>query len=272
MNISNRGALFGYLGWRDPIADLAPYNIESAAAERQVVAKLDGAKPRYALIGPGPQNDGLSLSLRNPLLAHWVMRNYTPMQCGSFVWATLGTRPDASGAGALRCPQATARAGRAADVAALWSAGIGAPTDLDLIPASWGARASDLGGQRFVATRSGADGPSGQKFALGLPAHLAGAHDLLVLTATCPSNPRAKSPSSVNRTELRASLTWGAPDTSGGISASTFEWGAGRLVVPVDSYPTWPTNRAVPRGIALSVPTLDCAGGWALQASLVPRP
>jgi len=273
LNLSGRGTLFGYLGWRNPTPYLAPYNIESAEAEKGVVEELDLHKPHYAFIGPGSQHDGLSLTLRTPLLAKWLMSNYTPVQCGSSTWATLGTGVNASGVDELNCLPISAAVKQESDFKALWATSIGTPMDLAMIPASWGARSRESSERRVTATRSKAQNDTAitQTFDLDLSEWLTSEDHLLLLTSQCPSNDGAESPSPTSNGVSRASLNWGGDNASDVARQSAFEWGSGRFIIPLDAYPTWSLSKAPPKSIQLSVPAIDCSGGWRVQGSLIPR-
>ena len=268
LNLSNRGALFAYLGWNNPIAYLAPYNIETAAAEIDVVAALEKDPPTYAFVGPGPQHDGGSLTLRTPMLAHWVADNYTPIHCGGFTWATLGTGDTGIGAGDLICPD-TAETDAVTSIPALWTASIGAPADLGLIPASWGARAGQITAVDATVTETASpNATQNQSFQVDLEPR-GNPTDLLVLSAVCAANPQAAAPSSSSGNS-RATLTWADTGAADGRSAS-FVWGAGKFIVPVDAYPEWSQADPPPESLQLVVPGIDCPGPWRVRASSMQR-
>lgn len=264
LNLSNRGALYGYMDWSNPLGYLAPYNIPSAHEEQAVVDRLAASPPRVAFVGPGVQLDGISLTLRNPSLSRWVMDNYTPVQCGLTVWAILNSTQDSERTNLLNCPNSVA--GTLVDSSALWASSIGAPSSILHIPASWGARAPDEGGTRTefpVGAQTVPDGMQG--FAITFPNATQGTQvsrpDLLELHVSCPSNPKANAP-----TSAAASLEWDGSSEVDDTNVSIFHWGVGRLLVPLDAYPTWQRDISLPEQVRLSAPHLDCPEGWRVQA------
>lgn len=274
LNLSNRSALFAYLGWDNPLPYLAPYNIESAAAEDDVVARLDHDPPTYAFVGPGPQPDGGSLTLRTPMLASWLTANYTPIRCGGFTWATLGTGEGGIGAGELICPPAaepSTETDPSPSVPALWAASIGAPADLNRVPAAWGSRAGQLAAVDAPVTETAASvgETQAQSFEVDLGTLPGEPTDLLALSASCAANPTAAAPSTSNGNS-RATLTWAGAGDPGARTAS-FEWGAGKFIVPLDAYPEWSLADSQPERVELTVPGIDCPGGWTVQASSMQR-
>ena len=261
LNLSNRGALFGYMEWQNPIPYLAAYNIESTQSEELVIEKLHSNPPQYVFVGPGPQWDGVSLALRNPLLTQWMIKNYTPLDCGDTTWATLGVGLETTGPGALDCPTGDAQL---ATTDELWTAAVGAPVDLDMIPASWGSRAADF--ELGNGTVSASDN-SASRFDIRVAARSDQSDDLLLIAATCRNDPSADAPSSTSLGDSRASVSWG---DSTEMFVSRFEWGSGRFVIPLDAYPSW---TSAPRDmVTIEIPQSDCKDGWALDASFAGRP
>ncbi|TFB74353.1 hypothetical protein E3O06_07100 [Cryobacterium glaciale] len=271
LNLSNRGALFGYLSWENPLPYLAPYNIESSEAEAESIARLKQESPTYALIGPGPQWDGVSLSLRNAELSKWVMENYTPFECGSSIWATLGVAGDAS-TGLLDCPT-PATGSTVQSVEALWTTFVGAPVDLDMVPAAWGARSASMMSTTSLSVSSTirAVGATTQVFELSTDRRAVEDGELLILTVQCGSDASADSPSMTSVGDSRASLQW---TDEGAVpeGLSRFEWGTGRFVVPLDAYPSWLLDSEHPTTLHLTAPVSDCDGGWDVSGSIMPRP
>jgi hypothetical protein len=278
LNLSNRGALYGYLGWRNPMGYLAPYNIESTTAELRVVSTLQRTQPAYAFVAPGPQFDGVSLTLRDPLLARWVMDHYTPLPCGPTTWATWGVGTAASGPRDLECDPPAA--GTPTDAPNVWATSIGAPTDIGMIPFSWGSRTSGLddGAVEAVKSTGSAADPAAESFELRLPndqgKSAGGKGGLLELDATCPTNTRAGRPSTTRSAvwgTTEATIAWGMASPRSANSTSTFQWGRGGFVVPLDAYPTWYLGQAAPSTLTLTVPTVDCSGGWHIVSQLRTR-
>ena len=274
LNLSNRGALFAYMGWRNPLGYLAPYNIPSEGQEEVVIRQLSKKPPPIAFVGPGPQLDGVSLTLRSPLLARWVMDNYVPLRCGPTTWAFERRKPES--AALLDCPRPSGKKFRSA--ASVWAVGIGAPRALGIIPAAWGSRAAQLPADRIplrVTRDSESDGL--QRFDLGIPLSARVSEGwnegLLDLLVSCPANPNAALAS--NRSAFTGSVTarliWHTRDEAKPLDVSEFEWGAGRLIVPLDAYPTWVENSPPSKPLRLVAPDADCPQGWEIQASRRPR-
>jgi hypothetical protein len=277
LNVTDGGALSTYFEWRNPMSYLAPFNIESAGAEDRAVAALAADPPDYVLVGPGQWFDGMSLALRDPKLARWLMDHYSPFSCGTTTWATPRTGADWVGVGALRCPDGQDDASVRADAAGIWARAIGAGLDLDMLPATWGGGSPHMGAARPLEV-SVQQAEKDQTVSSLTPAprgsggdELVG--DLLVLDVTCPAG-GASPPSHAAddfSTQTRASVSWpvGAGQEEAGQTA--FRWGVGSFIVPLDAYPTWllRADRSAP--ITLTVPTLGCTGSWAVDAQLADR-
>jgi hypothetical protein len=96
--------------------------------------------------------------------------------------------------------------------------------------------------------------------------------DFLDLLVSCPSNYNADAPKryrSANLGNTIANVKWGGdgnPETIW-IGESTFDWGVGRFLIPLDAYPTWQRARGPIGEVVLSVPPVDCPRGWYVKAS-----
>jgi hypothetical protein len=273
LNLSNRNSLNGYFAWPATMGYLAPYNIESSKAELKVIDRLQIQKPTYAFVGPGPWWDGVSLTLRDPLLARWMMDNYTPIRCGDNTWATNNDTPQA--ASVLNCAPASTQI--SSDSASLWASSIGAPTDLGLVPSYWGTRSDPLESPSVQVTRVKSTDYGKQVFDLEFDDEISLAQkkkgDMLRLTVSCPSNPAAQS-AQERITQGRgttATVTWGVADDDSSTRSSIFQWGVGAFVIPLDAYPTWYLDKSSPSTLQISTSTGECVDGWQVQAQLTNR-
>ena len=267
LNLSNRGALFKYMNWRNPLGYLAPYNIPSGAEELVIINRLKKYPPLIAFLGPGNQHDGLSLTLRNPLLAKWVMSNYNPIQCGSTAWAVLDSELTSNQIPKLNCLQTEAE--KTLPYTQIWASSIGAPTDLMKIPSSWGSRATQtVFDSTKIYTYTGTRTNETQSFTLVVSrSELDPQPQLLQLSVSCPvENSRP-----LNSPDISAEITWGFHETSEPHSSSTFAWGVGSFLIPMDAYPTWTSDLSTTKFIRLKTSMTDCQSGWKVVAQMRSR-
>jgi hypothetical protein len=273
LNLSNRGTLYGYMGWSNPLGYLAPYNIPNAREEHAAIDRLAANPPRITFIGPGPQWDGISLTLRNPLLARWVMDNYTPLECGSTTWAIHDSIKKDQRKSLLNCPGIDSAP--SIENATLWATSIGAPSYLRQIPASWGARASreSIATINLYLTTTNAVADM-QEFSIVIPElpkkPTTKRPDFLDLWVSCPANPYAHEATlrrSANLGNTVAKIKWYVNPETGSTDESTFDWGVGRFLIPLDAYPTWQRAQARVGEVLLTTPTIDCSEGWHVKAS-----
>lgn len=258
LNLTNRGALFAYFGWANPISYLAVYNIESGRAESAVVESLNLSKPRYALLAPGVHHDGLSLSLRNPELARWVMSNYTPVLCGSHLWAVeKSAYPD--GNSPLRNCEIPGPDG--ASVQQLWQLAIGGPESLQNLTASWGDSAvagGVLGVSEELEVKTDL---STSSFLVQVPSQA----ELLYLDLTDCMD------------ELGSSAGGGGSSSSSAAAffpttfSVTFALGGGHVLFPLDAYPNRNGGLDGFYEVRIELAGLSCSGDSKVSAAAVER-
>lgn len=271
LNLSNRNSLYGYFGWSTPMGYLAPYNIESTAAEIRVIKTLEKTVPAYVFVGPGGQLDGVSMTLRNPLLGHWIMDNYLPFDCGETTWAVSKLTYANSGIGDLICADLKLSALEVGSPE-VWARGIGAPRDLGSIPESWGKRASSRppANQAGIPFAIQSESPTDMTFDLGFSTNLDSSGkskgDLLKLDIFCPTNPTPAASS-----QTKATVSWGSEPDPNLVHSSTFIIGSGTLVVPLDVYPTWYLGGYLSNALRLTLPSAECGSDWEVAAELWER-
>ena len=265
LNLSNRGALFKYMKWRNPIEYLAPYNIPSSAQELEVVKQLSIDPPRIAFIGPGPQHDGWSLTLRNPILANWIVANYTPVRCGDTTWALHNSRHSSTQMPTLNCPLTDSS--KALTSAQIWASSIGAPSDLMNIPSSWGSRATPRRlNSKIIHVYASTQTNEIQSFILAVPGGDMKSQ-LLEISSSCPFGARKF----LNSASYTAEVKWGPKDNVEPFYNSTFVWRAGNLIVPMDAYPTWVADLSATKFIRLTIPSVECQSDWMIFAQMRSR-
>ncbi len=267
LNLSNRGSLFKYMNWRNPLGYLAPYNIPSSSEEIAVVNRLKENPPLIAFLGPGNQHDGLSLTLRNPLLANWVVSNYDPIECGSTAWAVLNSELTTNQLPKLNCPQTEVE--KTLTHTQIWASSIGAPTYLMKIPTSWGSRATptDFDSTK-IHTFTGPSSKETQSFTLVISSSdLDPQPQLLQISVSCP----IENDKSLNSPDNPAELTWGSHDSGEPHSSSTFDWGSGSFLIPMDAYPTWTSDSSKTKFVRLNTPAGKCQAGWKIVAQMRSR-
>lgn len=261
LNLSNRGLLYGYMDWRMPIPYLAAYNIESTAAEIATIKTLDENPPKVAFLGPGPQHDGGSLTLRNPILSGWLMSNYEPLECSGSYWAINKDVPPEISERLLNCtPTSGATALTSPE---LWGRSIGGIPDLAKAPAYWGEHANgDLRAQSAQLTSVSERDYAW--FALGQSVANATLESLLILDSRCLVKPE---PSALGaESSARASIGIFSQGSDTPIESITFVWGEGLFVIPLDAYPRLRGELGNGTEIRLAIPAGSCDGFWAVDA------
>lgn len=268
LNLSNRGSLFAYMNWSNPISYLAPYNIPTSAEEIAVIKKLKINLPKVAFISPGVVHDGGSLTLRNPLLTNWLIANYKPIQCGSTMWAVLTSTINSYSKRLLNCP--ISADGQVLSDTQLWASSIGAPQYLTKIPLYWGARA-EQGSKNLsnisIYESSMSDGL--QSFVLVIRKSLDYNVTPLLLELSVSCNEQAQN---IQRQGvLVAKLEWNSFGINDAHNTSSFDWETGKMIIPLDAYPSWQPKLASPNFVRLHVPTTACTTGWQIKAKMISR-
>ena len=133
LNLTNYQADFAYLNVDNPVESTAVLNITSREQEARAVEQLQENPPDMVVADvDSVWFDGVSLSLRNPLIYRYVLDTTVPYTCGSDTYGF---------AEGTRVPACTAVPDdRRADA---WQLAVGAPTYLRWMPLSWGRGAAD---------------------------------------------------------------------------------------------------------------------------------
>lgn len=278
LNLTNRGALFAYQGWSNPLSKLAPYNIESESSEQRSIDRLSSEPPTHALLNVSTARetrvewDGASLTLRNPDLARWVMDNYSPVECGGSIWGLLDV-------GSRRNPEAKLSCGGPSPEptsysrASLWARSVGAPENLELLPATWGRRAKPTSGSAWQVAPVSNQGTNPvsqlQDFSIGLgsPERSDGSElpGLLRLSMVCEGEP-APTPGSAE-----VFVSWATADQSlEEFARARFRFDEGSFLFPLDAYPAWSEPGDRPDAISIST-NRPCGGDWRVEAELGTR-
>jgi hypothetical protein len=272
-NLSNRNSLNAYFGWPNSGDYLAPYNIPDRTAERDFVTALSTSAPKALFLGSGSAvwHDGLSMSLRTPLLAAWVVENYVPVTCPDSQWAvsTTAATPDNMSLFPADCvtgsDPTTSRA--------LWSKTIGTPENLLFLPYSWGSMVESVENGSTVpfSSASGANGE--QSFAAELRGPAAPARDYLRVDATCAGlDPMSPNNFAEVRASSQATLSWTRVGSTEPNVVTTFEWGVGSFLIPLTAYPEWSLPPWSDGTLALVPPPNSCPGTWSVAARFVETP
>lgn len=249
LNLTNYGALYGYMNWRMPMRYLAPYNIESDLAEQAAIGQIQHAKPQLALIGPGTWFDGGSLATRAPRLAAWVMNNYSPFVCEGLTWAVSKSASDTTLTSLSSvCSQVASQD----DDSLIWQKSIGTPDSIGKSPAYWGASMPP----EFIGDAQLLDMAAAMEWVL--PAWVAGSK--LVLSAHCtdgaPVNPLHPDANGVARIHF--------VNPSGAELATTaFAFGEGAFIIPLTGFPALKDVPGV--SVRLEVYSPGCEA-WSIQA------
>lgn len=92
LNLTNRNSLSFYLDRPISVPFPSPYNAAPEAFQKSVVTSLKQDPPPLALVAvDNIEHDGLSLSLRSPLIFKFLIENYVPFVVGTY---TYGIRKD----------------------------------------------------------------------------------------------------------------------------------------------------------------------------------
>jgi len=267
-NLSNRNALNAYFEWPNSGDYLAPYNIPDRSTEREFVTALSGSAPQALFLGPAMWFDGLSMSLRTPLLAAWVEENYVPVKCPGSQWAVRDTWATTD---YLSVFPAGCVVGSEPTIArALWSESIGAPADLQYLPYSWGAMVDSYPIGTSVPFSPGS-GPNGeQSFVAQLSGPASPGRDYLRVDTTCSGlDPMSPNSFADVRTSSKAVLSWTRTDSTEPNVLTTFEWGAGSFLIPLSAYPEWTLPPWSSGTLNLVPPSGSCPEPWSVVAHFV---
>jgi hypothetical protein len=270
-NLSNRNALNAYFGWPNSGDYLAPYNIPGRTTERDFVTALSTSAPQALFLGRSQWGDGLSMSLRTPLLADWAIENYLPVTCPGSQWAVRKTLaiPDSQGLFPTDCVIGSDRT----NSRTLWSKSIGAPVDLQFLPYSWGSMVESFANQSAVplVSATGADGE--QMLVAELTGSESPAREYLRVDATCAGlDPISPIDFAYFRASSQASLSWTRSGSTEPNVLAKFEWGVGSFLIPLNAYPEWSLPPWSDGALTLVPPPNSCPGTWSVAAHFVEPP
>lgn len=246
LDLTSHGADYYLQRWENPIEVTAIYNLTNRTQEVRAVDRLKANPAPLSLASDENNNqDGLSVSLRAPLIYRYVVESYRPFACSDgSIWATLGAAKR-SNCGVQSTSDKDPE---------LWQKAIGAPMNLGLSPASWGSSAAILTALRPVAMTSIAEPTNprvaGRSVFIATPTTSAtgASAGVLVLDTSCKSSARRREASTV-----KVSWANSLHDDSSGPQVTARSLG-GRLVIPIDGYPDYLLGGGVEK-VRLSVPT-----------------
>ncbi len=267
-NLSNRNSLNAFFDWPNVGEYLAPYNIADRETEARYVSALDAAKPDALFIGPAMWFDGLSMSLRSPLLAEWVVRNYIPVTCPGSSWA-FSSSLDAPAIAAL-LPSDCVLGSQPEVARDLWARTIGAPTNLLFLPHSWGSANEGLVSRGAVVLREEISSEQEFRFVADIPPGTQPPADYLRIDAACDGlDSLVAIQFGSERASSQATLTWTRTGSTTPNVVSTFEWGNGSFLVPLGAYPEWSLPPSSGGQLAIIPPASSCPSAWSLSAEFV---
>lgn len=267
-NLSNRNSLNVFFNWPNTGEYLAPYNIADRKTEARYVSALDAAKPDALFIGPAMWFDGLSMSLRSPLLADWVVRNYIPVACPGSSWA-FSSSLDAPAIAAL-LPSDCVLGSQPEVARDLWARTIGAPTNLLFLPHSWGSTNEGLVPRGAVALRDEISSEQELRFVADIPLGMQPPAEYLRIDGACDGlDPLVAVEFGSERASSQATLTWTRTGSTTPNVVSTFEWGNGSFLVPLGAYPEWSLPPSSGGQLAIIPPASSCPSAWSVSAEFV---
>jgi hypothetical protein len=270
-NLSNRNVLNAYFGWPNSGDYLAPYNIPDRSTERAFVTALSDSAPQALFLGPAMWFDGLSMSLRTPLLAEWVQDNYVPVACPGSRWGV--SKASATPENMSLFPSSCVIGYEPKPARTIWSKSVGAPEDLKFLPYSWGAMVDSYSISSAVPFSS-ASGPNGEQL---LVAQMSGpaspARDYLRVDAACAGlDPLSPNDFADIRASSQATLSWTRAGSAKPNVVTTFEWGGGSFLVPLTAYPEWALPPWSSGTMTLVPPPGSCPEPWSVVANFVEPP
>ena len=265
-NLSQRNSLNAYFEWGNSGPYLAPYNIPGTSEEEREIRALEAAMPGVLFLGPGTWWDGLSMTLRTPRLANWVMQNYSPVECAGTHWAISVERERF---GKYRFPSFCTFPLGPEEHLSSWGDFIGAPENLGLIPHSWGRNQGEI---VFVEELSFHEDMANQANILSATVRSSnrGQSDFLVLEVKCedlgaPSPQRfIENPDDDNSVTIR----WKQPGSSELLGESSSAWGLGSFAFPLFAYPGWRSKIHEDVVLEILFTSNGCDSGWLISGQL----
>ena len=265
-NLSQRNALNAYFGWPNAGDYMALYNIPNTVEEENEIEAIFEAAPEVLFIGPGTWWDGLSMTLRTPTIGQWVMGNYRPVQCENSYWAVTA---DSSGlSAAARFPEGCILGQTPAEMSAMWTQSVGAPSSLGFLPQTWSRNRVDMVVTGNVEVSADSSEPGVTKWSAVIDHGFVNESDFLRLTSQCKSGP-ASSPDRFNENpqeSASAQLSWKDEGAEEWAASVSFNWGQGEFLVPLYAYPLWEASTGELLEMEFRADLGSCEGEWRILA------